>query len=555
MISIDNDDAVASARYDIERAMLAASEWELWEEGVRVASLGPENIEFSVEWGKLIFAWWDEAHSQSRRVAAYEADGAEIRLQVSGGLARGMRRLTLRDPSRRSAVSRLEGRALFGALLAEWIVRDFPGAKLVRASTGSDRTHSVTGNYARLVVRQAGETILVVGVSAAESQPEIDGVIATGLVWLAAFNQRRDARRHARRLWFCLPAGRSLTALERLTWIDVSSRNARIECFEVNEGRGSLIPLRPVTQTELLNARGQDALWPPRPIRCEPWRARILALAPGLIEARERPHRSGERFSIRGLEFARVEGEAPSVVTFGVAGGCDETPLTEDRLPALARLVEKIARYRRADSPDRQHPFYRLRPEAWLESLLRRDIRSLDPRLDERYVYSQVPTWRGGERSVIDLLSLDHQGRLAVIEIKVTEDRQLPLQGLDYWMRVEQARLRGEFARRGLFAGRIIADQPPMLYLVAPRLRFHRSFAIVANCLAPRVEAYRIGVNDNWRDGVKVRAIDKVRRAPGEPSPVPPGFSLPNLEPEFREVDSGAVFENETHSAMKNERG
>lgn len=524
MIPVNNDDAVASARYEIERAMLDGSEWELWEEGVRVTSLGPGNIEFSVEWGKLIFAWWDEGHAQSWRVMAYEADGAEIRMQVTRGLARGMERVTLRDPIRwgripRAAIaSRPERRVLFGTLLAEWIVRDLPGAKLIRATTGSDRTHSVTGNYARLILRRAGETILVIGVSRAESQPEIDGVIATGLVWLATYNRRRETRRQARRLWFCLPADRSLTALERLTWVDASPLNARIECFEMDEGRGSLAPLRPVTQTELLNAHPHDALWPRKSIRSEFWRARILAMAPDLIEVRERTHRPGECFSIHGLEFAHVEGGATPGVWFGVAGARDEALLREDRLPALSRLVAEIAHYRRADSADRRHPFYRLRPEAWLESLLRRDIRALDAGLDERYVYSQVPTWRGEERSVIDLLSVDHLGRLAVIEIKVNEDRQLPLQGLDYWMRVEQARLRGEFTRRGLFAGRTIADQPPLLFLVAPRLRFHKSFAVVANCLSPRVEAYRIGINDNWREGVKVRAIERLRRDSGEVS-------------------------------------
>ncbi|MDX2031564.1 MAG: hypothetical protein SF339_12890 [Blastocatellia bacterium] len=519
MISVKNEDSVARARYEIERAMLDASEWELWEDGGLAATLTPANLAFSVEWGKLIFAWWDEGHAQSWRVLAYEATGPEIRLQVTRGLARDVRRLTLRDPVRwgqtpqapRDVVaSRPERRAHFGAQLAEWVARDLPGVKLIRATTGTDRTHSVTGNYARLILRRGRETILLIGVSAAESQQEIDGVIATGLVWLATYNQRREARRQARRLWFSLPVDRSLTALERLTWIDVAPLNARIECFEMDEARGALTPLRPVTQTELLNAHPHDAVWPPRTIRGDFWRPRILALAPDLIEVRERPHRPGECFSIHGLEFAYVVGGARPGVKFGVAGARDEASLTEDGLPALGALVDEIARVRRADSPDRQHPFYRLRAEAWLESLLRRDIRALDARLDERFVYSQVPTWRGEERSVIDLLSVDHQGRLVVIEIKVNEDRQLPLQGLDYWMRVEQARLRGEFARRGLFPGVTLADQPPLLYLVAPRLRFHRSFAVVANCLSPRVEAWRIGINDNWRDGVRGHAIERV---------------------------------------------
>jgi hypothetical protein len=151
-----------------------------------------------------------------------------------------------------------------------------------------------------------------------------------------------------------------------------------------------------------------------------------------------------------------------------------------------------------------------LRAEAWLESWLRRNLREFDATLDDRFVYSQIPAWRGDERSVIDLLTVNHEGRLVVTEIKAAEDGQLPMQGLDYWLRVEQARLRGEFKKRGLFAGVEIADQPPLLYLVAPRLRFHRTFAIVARCIAPQIEACQIGINANWREGVRAHTRERI---------------------------------------------
>jgi hypothetical protein len=187
--------------------------------------------------------------------------------------------------------------------------------------------------------------------------------------------------------------------------------------------------------------------------------------------------------------------------------------LSDRNFAQLEKIVREILTYRRAATPDLRHPFYRLRTEAWLESLLRRDIRALDTTLDPRFVYAQVPAWIGDERSILDLLTINHEGRLVVIELKAAEDAQLPLQGLDYWLRVEQARVRGEFTRRGLFAGVALADEPPLLYLVAPRLRFHRSFSLVANCLAPDIEAYRIGLNTNWRAGVKVREVEGLRQS------------------------------------------
>jgi hypothetical protein len=36
---------------------------------------------------------------------------------------------------------------------------------------------------------------------------------------------------------------------------------------------------------------------------------------------------------------------------------------------------------------------------------------------------------------------------------------------------------------------------------------------LVANCLAPDIEAYRIGLNTNWRAGVKVREVEGLRQS------------------------------------------
>jgi hypothetical protein len=362
-------------------------------------------------------------------------------------------------------------------------------------------------------LKSGGETVLAVGVSEAESQAGVDGVVAAGLVGFAAFNEKRDEKDRAKRLWFCLPKGRSQTAMERVTLLDVSHLSARLECFEVDEGGEEMTNVRPVTQDELLNSHPREVIWPGASTPDERWRERIVNLAPDLIETRRDARGGRERFEIKGLEFARLS--AGRQAKFGVAGAPSEgeanlVALTESNFGELESLVREIARHRSAECLDRRHPFYLLRAEAWLESLLRRDIRRLDATFDERFVYSQIPAWRADERSVIDLLTVNYEGRLAVIEIKAAEDPQLPLQGTDYWLRVEQGRLRNEFKKRGLFEGIAIADKSPLLYLVAPRLRFHRTFATVARCVSPRIEAYRIGVNTNWREGVKVHMRERI---------------------------------------------
>ena len=92
-------------------------------------------------------------------------------------------------------------------------------------------------------------------------------------------------------------------------------------------------------------------------------------------------------------------------------------------------------------------------PERWLESLLLRDIRVIDARLDPRFVYPQVPAFLGGDRGMIDILSVTSEGRLVILELKVSEDIELPMQGLDYWLRVRWHNARNEFQISRLLSG------------------------------------------------------------------------------------------------------
>jgi hypothetical protein len=103
----------------------------------------------------------------------------------------------------------------------------------------------------------------------------------------------------------------------------------------------------------------------------------------------------------------------------------------------------------------RHQALWRLHPERWLESLVLRDVNAVDERLDPACVYSQVPAFAASERGMLDVLTATHDGRLAVLELKADEDILLPLQGLDYWSRVQWHHARGEFQQFGYFPGRI----------------------------------------------------------------------------------------------------
>jgi hypothetical protein len=216
------------------------------------------------------------------------------------------------------------------------------------------------------------------------------------------------------------------------------------------------------------------------------------------------PDPSGHYLSVRvrGLEVARVEGQVVPHVYFGLEGSYRK--LDESRPEEFRRFVTRVLEIRRAKSVQPRHEFYRVQAERWLESLLLDDMTRVDPALRCDCVYPQVPAFAGTDRGVIDILSVTRAGRLAVIELKLHEDLNLPLQGLDYWMRVKWLAERKEFQPRGYFSGVEIAPLPPRLYLVSPAFRFHSSTDRMLRYLSPLVEIVQVGLNDQWREEVQV---------------------------------------------------
>ena len=189
-------------------------------------------------------------------------------------------------------------------------------------------------------------------------------------------------------------------------------------------------------------------------------------------------------------------------------GAPKRRPLDERTAQDFDDLLKQLSEHRRADASDHRHALYRLAPEAWLESMLRRDVTRLDPGLRLAPLYAQFRTSQdaaGGAASrPVDLLALRRDGRLVVIELKVSEDREHVLQGADYWRRVEAHRRSGNLSRAHLFGDATIADHPPLVYLVAPTLRFHRAFPLLAHTIDPIIELYRFDLNEDWRAGVRV---------------------------------------------------
>jgi hypothetical protein len=314
-----------------------------------------------------------------------------------------------------------------------------------------------------------------------------------------------------------VPHGMATLTLSRMVWL--SGEREQWELWELGqrteemeqrdaEDQGNL-STRLVHAPNVERARERFALSTERVMGVVPAEAR---------SAIEQRLRSGAElaFLLHGLEFARVRIRATreafnrvEEITFGA--GANETPLNDENEGALRELVARLCERRTAHG-DKRDPLYRMQPERWLEGELRRDLSRIDDKLRGEHVYAQVPAFAGGDRGMLDLLSVSEDGRLAVIEIKADEDPQLALQGLDYWVRVrwhhaqnpDAASGLGEFQRHGYFGGLRLSELPPRLLLVAPALRVHPATEVVLRYLSPRVEWTLAALDERWRSGVRV---------------------------------------------------
>jgi hypothetical protein len=199
-------------------------------------------------------------------------------------------------------------------------------------------------------------------------------------------------------------------------------------------------------------------------------------------------------------------------ISFGA--GANETPLTAESEDLCRQMFARLFASRHADGAHTD-PLFRLQPERWLESKLRGQVAELLPGLRGDVMYTQVPALSSGERGMLDLLTLDRSGRLAVIEVKADEDLHLPLQALDYWIRVRAlnadrqpasagSRPISAFERQGYFSGAEVSPLAPKLLLAAPALRIHPANEPVLRYFSPEVEWELIALAEHWRRELRI---------------------------------------------------
>ena len=199
------------------------------------------------------------------------------------------------------------------------------------------------------------------------------------------------------------------------------------------------------------------------------------------IAAAVRPGAKEVALRFRGLEFARF---AEGQLAIGVGDARREAgPLHAARMEALLRELDL---HRNPLAHERNHPFYRAAPERWIETLIQREPAQLDAQLDSRFFYSQVPAFAAADRGVIDLLGVTLAPAVGGDRVEGFGGYSVPMQAVDYWLRVRQHLERGDFQRYGYFPGMELDARPPLVWLVAPALRFHAATEIILKYIVVR---------------------------------------------------------------------
>lgn len=486
--------AAQAQRLDLDSLLDKHAEWLMVGENGRTFPVNRSEIELRHEELRTLFGAVDENGFRSRRVIDFESDGEKIDIslaRVFGGepeMLRLVPRVSAAALAANVELARLERANEIASLVEQYE----SGVKIVRVGLNAG-----SGRFAEIIADgRSGFRFAVFADIAGGATAE--SILASSVLWFERLQAR--AKKPARELHI-VAEKRSAANLQKLHALLKLSVRSSIRIFELNRTGGveSLKPRAEITVSRLWREKARKLNLPDEIVPAET-AAAIINLAPESIDVMHSRH--GETLRFNGLAFARVRTLAGrESAWFGVERV--KRPLNEQTWPELERLVEDLKTYRTVETASKRHEFYRHSPESWLESILRRNIKMLDANLILAPIYNQ---FRTAAADKIDLLALRRDGRLVVIEVKASPDRETPFQAADYWRKIEHLRRRGELRRARVFGDLEMIDKPPLVYAVAPALGFHRDFEHFARMLTPEIELWRFELHENWREGIKVIA-------------------------------------------------
>ena len=481
---VNADDLAADLRGRIDSHF----EWLLVRPTGRTFPLRRDEIDVTCDDGKVVFGLLDDSGFNAFRVRSIEHAGDELLLDLGSQFESTVEtiRLLPRTPARELSanveLSRLERANLIGAAL----VRLFPSFKLTRIALNHDN-----GRLAQIIVRDATgkEAALLADVTGTMIH---EAVLTSALTWAEKLQRRK---RPVNDVWI---AGERKQARNLRKLMGLLNQNVagRLRIFEIvnDEGLG-LKELKKPTLSDLWREKPRKITLP-NEMRPSETARRILDLAPEKTDVIF--SNQGETIRFQGLPFARVRTVAGHERAWF---GLDRRRLlTDEAWSDLRALIADLETYRSAETPNKRHELYRFAPEAWLESILRRNIKLLDANLILSPIYNQFRA----SADKIDLLAIRRDGRLVIIELKTSPDREMVYQAADYWRKIELQRRRGVLASMRAFGDMEILDRPALVYAVAPALSFHLDFPLYAASLRKEIEVWRFELHQEWRSAIKV---------------------------------------------------
>ena len=496
--------ALEGARQQIATLFGQHAEWFCTVGNSETYALRRDEMQVAIAQQRLVLSCWTEKGSRSWRILGWQWNGQVLLLQASRRMGAELPLIELVPRASAVAVAATirAARQLRCDKLAQLACASLIETRIERAALSPGTRPGQPGRYARIVLHRKQARIAVTGPVVSSHPASVDAFLSAALLWFKRTSERIKPP-YIEQLWLVVPVELLKPLLYRVALLHDGLKSV-VRVLTIDDDLTVLTPTDCLEWSDLWKKK--VARFPSVPAaRITSKTSAIIAEAPDAIDVVHARH--GETLRYFGLPFARVRTLLGTErVWFGVearSGGC---LLDENSRRDWDSLLRDLRGHRSAWATDHRHAFYRLAAESWLESILRRDITRLDPGLVIAPLHAQFRTGGGGKlgNRPIDLLALRQDGRLVVIELKVSEDREHVLQGADYWRRVEAHRRRGHIARAKLFGDLKIKDEPPLVYLVAPTLRVHPSFQTLASFIANDIEIYRFDINEDWRAGVRV---------------------------------------------------
>ena len=473
----------------IERFLASCKRPSLCEPGEDSVAITGNNVVLETRNGAVNLQAWDERRNLVRRVVGIQSEQpGRLTLRIERfGKRPGTLSLVDLDRPRNQSLTLRGTRQDFREDFRRFLRRQFPDSKIAEISTEASLEDSLSPIYPRALLKRGSSAWAAMGASA--DGAHADGILSFALIWLD-YIRRRDPDLVVQGLLLYLPAGQEKTSCLRLLHLD--PRIARHSVFIYGDD-GAEFPV------DLRDYGNLDT-------RLEPCRRRLPSNLDERIACWERvdgveriERHDGEiSLRVRGIEFARTSGSQ-------LLAGIETKRVTHASNAAeVENLARELARLRAPDASDRLNPLYLRNRELWLESQVRAQIEEIDASLRRDPIYGQVPAFAAADRGVIDLLGVDVNGRLAIIELKASEDIHLPFQALDYWMRVKWHLDRGEFTKNGYFPGIELRSDAPRMLLISPSLDVHLTNERILRCFSPSIPIEHIGVGIEWQKKLKV---------------------------------------------------